>query len=75
MRIFKDQIETYNKIINKYNTIYNGEKLDFNSVVNSAVSELLQSDFDFKSLKNYNYYVKGGNAWQVVRKSIIYGII
>lgn len=64
MRIFKDQIKTYNKIINKYNTIFNGDKLDFNSVVNMAVAELLQSDFDFKNLKNYNYYVKGGNAWE-----------
>lgn len=63
MRIFKDQIQTYNKIINKYNTITNGGKLDFNSVVNSAVAELLQSDFDYKSLKNYNYYIKGGNVW------------
>lgn len=63
MRIFKDQIETYNKIINKYNTIANGDKLDFNSAANSAVAELLQSNFDFKSLKNYNYYIKGGNAW------------
>ncbi|SKA75242.1 Toprim domain-containing protein [Clostridium sp. USBA 49] len=63
MRIFKDQIETYNKIINKYNTIFNGDKLDFNSIVNSAVAELLQSDFDFKNLKNYNYYTKGSNSW------------
>ena len=63
MRIFKDQIETYNKIINKYNTIFNGDKLDFTSVVNSAVAELLQSDFNFENLKNYNYYTKGGNSW------------
>lgn len=64
MRIFKDQIKTYNKIINKYNTIFNGDKLDFNSVVNMAVAELLQSDFDFKNLKNYNYYTKGGSSWE-----------
>ncbi len=63
MRLFKDQIETYNKIINKYNTIFNGDKLDFNYVVNSTVAELLQSDFNFENLKNYNYYTKGGNSW------------
>ncbi|QAT39545.1 toprim domain-containing protein [Clostridium sp. JN-9] len=65
MRIFKDQTENYNKIINKYNTIFNGDnQLDWATVINSAVANLLKSNYDLKNLKNYNYYTKDENRWE-----------